>query len=106
MSSSEPPKDGQIIIPSQELTWRNSRTTTSSDDEVDHFPELKVEWAGKCTGQSLPVATLDRAVWCIWRSIRERGHWLKVVVHGEEVLNAYVDSRNYTRQWEIPDEDR
>lgn len=46
-----------------------------------------------------------------WRHIKERGRWLKVVVDGDEVLNAYIGTRNYTRrnytrQWEIPDEDR
>jgi hypothetical protein len=41
-----------------------------------------------------------------WRYIKERGHWLKVVVEDGEVHNAYIDSRNYTRRWEIPDEDR
>jgi len=41
-----------------------------------------------------------------WRYIKERGHWLKVVVDGEEVHNAYIDSGSHTRQWEIPDEDR
>lgn len=41
-----------------------------------------------------------------WRYIRERRHWLKVVVEDGAVHNAYLDGRNYTRQWEIPDEDR
>ena len=73
-------------------------------DKRDH-PEVEDEWVAYVMAKPTH-SSIDRGRMVYWRYIREREHWLKVVVDGEEVLNAYIDSRNYTRQWEIPDEDR
>lgn len=72
--------------------------------ERDH-PEVEDEWVAYVLAKPTH-SSLDEGRMVYWRYIKERGHWLKVVVDGDEVLNAYIDSRNYIRPWEIPDEDR
>ena len=68
-------------------------------------PEVAEEWIARVL-EKPTVSEIQVNSTVYWRHIKERGHWLKVVVEDGRVHNAYIDSRNYTRQWEIPDEDR
>ncbi len=73
-------------------------------DRRDH-PEVQDEWVAYVLAKPTH-SRYEEGRMVHWRYIKERGHWLKVIVEGDEVHNAYIDSRNYTRLWEIPDEDQ
>ena len=68
-------------------------------------PEIPEEWIARVLAK--PTKSKIQEISTVyWRHIKERGRWLKVVVENGRVHNAYIDGRNYTREWEIPDEDR
>ena len=79
-------------------------TSYYHSDKRDH-PEVKEEWVAYVLAKPTHSSP-DRGRMVYWRYIKDRGHWLKVVVDGEEVHNTYIDSGSHSRQWEIPDEDR
>ena len=68
-------------------------------------PEIPEEWIARVSAKPTRSETQGTST-VYWRHIKERGRWLKVVVESGRVHNSYVDGRNYTREWEIPDEDR
>jgi hypothetical protein len=73
-------------------------------DKRNH-PEVQEEWITFVLAK--PTHSRHEAGRTVyWRYVRERRHWLKVIVEDGAVHNAYIDSRNYTPRWEIPDEDR
>ena len=68
-------------------------------------PEIPEEWIARVLVKPTR-SEIQGASTVYWRHIKERGRWLKVVVENGRVHNSYIDGRNYTREWEIPDEDR